>query len=115
MFLLARTAFKHILEGYRGYKHYLAGHSLGGTINKYLRSVFGDAIHEVHNFNPGAGLGAVLKAGFNWLTGKNDPNSHDHFVKGDPLSVLGHLDPGSAAHHREAEEGSHPHSVDQFY
>jgi pimeloyl-ACP methyl ester carboxylesterase len=64
----------------QGYKVSTTGHSLGGSIARYVHQERGDKVHQAHMFNPGTSLSQQthLKEG-----------AYSHFINYDPVSVLG--------------------------
>lgn len=115
-FRLTAMSYRDVLDQYEGYNQQLSGHSLGGSLNKYVERLYPDRIDEVHNFNPGSGLGDVLKGAFSAITGHTNDKMHDYFIHGDPISVLGGLDSYSQNHYYGTAEGaSNPHSLSNFY
>jgi len=105
-----------VLDKYDGYNQQLSGHSLGGALNKFVERLYQGRIDEVHNFNPGSGVGDVVKGIHSAITGTVNENVHDYFIHGDPLSVLGGLDSYSRNHYYGTAEGaSNPHSLSNFY
>lgn len=82
-FKTSANEFKSIQQYYKGTdkEFIVTGHSLGGTIAKYMHNTYGNVISESHLFNPGAGLTSII-----------DPNIQDNMyvyhVTGDPLSLL---------------------------
>lgn len=125
----ARARMLDLLKMYPandGYTHVLVGHSLGGTINNHIMDRFGDQISEVHNFNPGSGAASVLrgirgkKACAEGLTEedceKQVKKVHNHYVIGDPVSMVGaKYDDGTNRHvYAPLVGSSNPHSLQQF-
>lgn len=68
------------------YKFVVTGHSLGGALSKYVFNEHEDKIHEAHAFNPGYSWKRMLRQDM------SSDKYHNHFILGDPISMLGMLD-----------------------
>lgn len=90
-FKRAKSQYADVLKTYEkdeegnDYKHYLVGHSLGGTINNALYVRYGDQIDGVFNFNPGS----AGKPAIGTDTRVFHENVHNFYVENDPVSILG--------------------------
>lgn len=68
------------VDKYAEYNHTLTGHSLGGSIARYVQQQHPELVDEVHMFNAGAGL---------YTEHTLDKSVHAHHVVGDPISMFG--------------------------
>lgn len=131
----ARTRFAQLLEDYPSieYRHVLASHSLGGSINTHIAHFFKDDVDEVHNFNPGSGASHVL-SGIRGKYGKRKSDDggngveeegeeeevekkiHNHMIIGDPVSMVAQFFPDNTVSHTylPVVGSSNPHSMSQF-
>lgn len=105
-----------ILDTFPTFNHTLSAHSLGGTVNLALHEKYGDQLNEVHNFNPGSGLGAALGKLKDGTTEESAPKKvHQHFIEGDFISSIGRGDPDFNNHYYDPLPGStNPHTIQQF-
>lgn len=109
-----RKQYLKILEKYPEYKHILASHSLGGTINTHLKAHFGDKISEVHNFNPGSGVTAALAGIKQSITQKKVKGVHNYHIVGDPVSHISRNGADEDDIFEMRQGTSNPHSLQQF-
>lgn len=103
----ASSEFQRIRESYGSDKEYiLTGHSLGGSIARYVHNANKNDVKESHLFNPGAGMSAIF-----------DPSVYDNMyvyhVSGDAISVLANYNDSNVTSF-DAKSGSGSHTVDNF-
>jgi hypothetical protein len=108
--------YEEILDSYTGFDHILSSHSLGGSLNNFVNEVHRDRVHQVHNFNPGSGVAAVLGGLHDTVQQADYSNVHSYYVHGDPISTLGQVNQSHNVHHVKCLEGTvNCHSLAQFY
>ena len=113
-FKAEQKAYGLILDRYgEGWTHTLASHSLGASINTYLKGVYGDRISAVHNYNPGASITAAKQGLQELFFGKRQRGVHNYHVVGDPISAI--TQSGETSEVFEMRRGTlNSHSIDQF-
>lgn len=114
-FRRSEREFKTVLDHYDGFNHVLASHSLGATLNTRMAHVYRDQVTDVHNYNPGSSVSAVLSGLKNKITGTDNSHIHTYHVAYDPISMLAAGDTSHDVHIIDPLRGSvNAHSLDQF-
>lgn len=93
-----------VLKDYEGYQHIAVGHSLGGSVAEYMKTVHGGHVNQVHSFNPGSGIKSAEQ-------GSRD-NVFKYHIRGDPVSVISSDQKNTTIYEKHPD--SNAHSVQQF-
>jgi hypothetical protein len=107
-FKKANAKFEETFLKYEDYTHILTGHSMGGSIAKYVGTKNKELVNEVHMFNPGSGFGSLLNKG------EYNEKIHGHYTAGDPISVLG-IDGDHNVHVYKKKDELNAHTIENFY
>lgn len=111
-FKSAKIRMQQVLDKYPQSKHFVCGHSLGGSICQYLFGQFKGKL-QVFCFNPGAGLSVIAKQ-FKCLFKKRQNNLINFLIPGDPVSAIAVDDPCYASIMFEKRPNMNAHTLAQF-
>jgi hypothetical protein len=85
-----------------GWQWITTGHSLGGALAEFVANAFPNT--QAYTFNQGSGIRDIHRVA--------NPNVHQYFVEGDPLSNLGRNRTSTLV--RKSPSGGFEHSLEHF-